>query len=309
MAQLNGTTVNGNLEVSGTISALDGALSISDTTNIGLELGRRDGASGTPYIDFHTNGDASTDYNSRILASGSKLDVTASSGLYVNGTKVSLIDHTHNELHNNTGGGDVSLVYSSGTHYFRPSNATTACGSSSYPWSHTYTDALTVNNNATVSGTTTTSGLTVNGSRITCKPTYDNTTTYATNLYVGTSGIFSRTTNTSSRTIKHDIDDLKNEDLLAENLYNLPVRQFKYNDGIITNEEDARYNKDLVGFIIEEMNEVYPIAVDKPCEDVKDWSWNAHYLIPPMLKLIQDQKSEIDSLKKDVEELKKLINE
>lgn len=140
--------------------------------------------------------------------------------------------------------------------------------------------------------------------KLSSSTTYNNTATYATNMYVGSSGMIYRTTNTSSRTIKHDIKELSDEDLKAENLYNLNVVQFKYNDGIITDEHDARYGKDLVGFIIENMNEVYPIAVDKPTDNVKEWSWNTQYLIPPMLKLIQEQHKELEQLKKEVQILK-----
>lgn len=65
-------------------SALNGNFSFSDPTNIGMELGRRDGTAGTPYIDFHTDGSSSTDYNSRILATGNQLQVTANGGMSLN---------------------------------------------------------------------------------------------------------------------------------------------------------------------------------------------------------------------------------
>lgn len=123
------------------------------------------------------------------------------------------------------------------------------------------------------------------------------TTSSAANVHITGAGIFQKTSTTSSRTIKHDIEELSSEDLVAENLYNLPVRQFKYNEDIITDKNDVRYMKNLPGFIIEEMNEAYPIAVDKPSDNVKEWSWNAQYLIPPMLKLIQDLHKEIEQLK------------
>ena len=122
-------------------------------------------------------------------------------------------------------------------------------------------------------------------------------------MYVGNTGIYSRTTNTSSRTIKHDIKELQDESIAAENLYNLPIHQAKYNEGVLTDTTDCRYLKDLPMFIIEEMDEVYPVAVDKPDEDVKTWSWNAQYLIPPMLKLIQDQKKQLDELEKRLQRL------
>lgn len=73
-------------------TALNGNFSFSDTTNIGMELGRRDGTGGTPYIDFHTDGSSSTDYNSRLLATGNQLQVTASGGFSVNGHNIEELD-------------------------------------------------------------------------------------------------------------------------------------------------------------------------------------------------------------------------
>lgn len=219
--------------------------------------------------------------------------IYASSTIYEGGTALSSkyapLSHSHSEYatathyhssirHISTNTTIIDTYQDSdGTYFFRPPSGSTSVvlGGSSYPFARLYTK-----------------GLTVSESRIVCKPSYDNTTTYATNLYVGTTGIYSRTTNTSSRTIKHEIERLSADELKAENLYDLGVVQFKYNDGIITDTEDARYGKTLPGFIIEDMNNVYPIAVDKPGDNVKDWSWNAQYMIPPMLKLIQDQHSE-----------------
>ena len=54
------------------IKALGLGFEVADNTNIGIELGRRDGVAGTPYIDFHTDG-TTADYNVRLLATGSKL--------------------------------------------------------------------------------------------------------------------------------------------------------------------------------------------------------------------------------------------
>ena len=69
-------------------SALNGNFSFSDPTNIGMEIGRKDGTAGTPYIDFHTDGKSGTDYNSRLLATGNQLQITASGGLTLNGNQV-----------------------------------------------------------------------------------------------------------------------------------------------------------------------------------------------------------------------------
>ena len=168
----------------------------------------------------------------------------------------------------------------------RPVNAKdnpTSLGSSTNPWYKLWTERIEI-----------TQG------RIVCPATYNNTVSSATNMYVSNSGTISRTTSTSSRTIKHDIKDLSSDDIRADKLYDLDVVQFKYNDGIITDENDSRYRKTLPGFIIENMEEVYPIAVDKPSDNVQEWSWNAQYLIPPMLKLIQDLRKEVDELKEKV---------
>ena len=83
-----------NLSLLGSFSALNnigGGFSISDPVNVGIELGRKDGTSGTPYIDFHTDGQASTDFNSRILASGSELQITASGGVSINGYNIASV--------------------------------------------------------------------------------------------------------------------------------------------------------------------------------------------------------------------------
>ena len=175
----------------------------------------------------------------------------------------------------------VGMYYEDDLYYLRPYAASkVVSGSMGFPWYNTWTERLNVTKE-----------------RIVCKPSYDKTVTYSPNLYVGTSGMFSRYESSSSRTIKHDIKDLSDEDLKAEHLYDIGVVQFKYNDGIITEKTDARYGKDLPGFIIEDLVEKYPIAVDMTGEDISKWSWNERYLIPPMLKLLQDQHREIEYLK------------
>lgn len=227
----------------------------------------------TPYIDFHF-GNSNADYTSRIIESASgTLNVQAK--LQVKGTAVSLHGHTHNILHNTAANKDIKFIKDGNYCYFIPDNNGTSfaiCGSTGNPWYKTYTERLEVTKE-----------------RIVCKPTVETTTTYAANVYVGTTGIFTKyKASTSSKYIKHDIKELQDETINAERLYDVDVVQFKYNEGELPN-GDQRYLKDLPGFIIENMAEVYPIAVDKQTEDSKGWSWNDHYIIPPMLKLIQEQ--------------------
>lgn len=181
-----------------------------------------------------------------------------------------------------------------------PTNSSQTCGTTDDPWYRVWTNRLTVKAAKPTFlylGTTEGTGLSEVGSVVTS----------AANCYVGTGGILSKTSNPSSRTIKHDIKDLEDESIKAERLYELPVHQAKYNADIL-DKNDGRYLKDMPMFIIEEMNEIYPIAVDMNGDNVKDWSWNERYLLPPMLKLIQDQKKEIDTLKEELKLIKESLN-
>ena len=228
--------------------------------------------------------------------------------------------HTHNSLYHTSSGERVAVVgqgsdsTSGVTYYYLRPDANVASismlGSPVTPWydinaqqAHiktTVAGKLIVDAGKPVfkyCGTTDGTGLSTVGS----------TVSYVANAFIGTGGTLSRSTNTSSRTIKHDIKDLEDDNIKAELLYDLPVHQAKYNADIL-GEDDDRYLKDLPMFIIEEMNEIYPAAVDKPTDNVKDWSWNSQYMIPPMLKLIQEQKKEIDLLKEEINALKEVVN-
>ena len=98
----------------------------------------------------------------------------------------------------------------------------------------------------------------------------------------------------SSRRYKNSIEDVRYSELKPERLYDLPVRQFKWNEGHF--EEEEHYNYDLinVGFIAEEVAEVYPFAA--VVIDGKVETWEVRGLLPPMLALIQQQKKKIDEL-------------
>lgn len=114
-----------------------------------------------------------------------------------------------------------------------------------------------------------------------------------------------RTTHSnSSARFKHDIKDVENKELDPHNLYNIEVKQFKYNDDIITDPNDCRYHKELIGFIAEQVQEVYPVAVDvNECGECEAWS--PQYIVPPMLALLQEQHEEIEKLKAELSELRK----
>ena len=104
----------------------------------------------------------------------------------------------------------------------------------------------------------------------------------------------------SSRKFKHDIKPIENAELDPEHLYDIEVVQFKYNDDYLE-ENDQRYGIDCIGFIAEQVNEVYPIAADRETGEPRNWEMR--YIIPPMLALIQQQKKKIDDLESRINEL------
>lgn len=105
-------------------------------------------------------------------------------------------------------------------------------------------------------------------------------------------------TSESSRRYKHDIKPIEDKELSPEKLYDIPVVQFVYNEDYLS-KEDPRFKKPIPGFIAEDIDKVYPIACDKSI-DGKPNNWNARYIVPPMLKLIQDQHKEIEQLKEQL---------
>lgn len=130
---------------------------------------------------------------------------------------------------------------------------------------------------------------------------YSKTVSTAANVNVASGGYLRRYTSSSKR-YKKDITDLTDADLSAENLYSARVVQFKYRDDYL-DDTDQRFNRDIPGFIVEELEEVYPIAVDYDDEQPEDW--NVRYIVPPMLKLIQEQHTEIEELKSRVSALER----
>lgn len=133
---------------------------------------------------------------------------------------------------------------------------------------------------------------------------YNNTVSSKPNMYIGTTGLIHRTTyvvdNTSSKRFKHDIKDVTNPTLDPHLLYDIEVKQFRFNDDT----EASRKGIDLIGFIAEQVEEVYPIAVDYD-ENGQVETWREHYIIPPMLKLIQEQHEQIEELTKRIEALER----
>ena len=134
----------------------------------------------------------------------------------------------------------------------------------------------------------------VNGTVVRLSGVYNRTTTAASNMLIATSPLAELFRSTaSSKRWKNSIGDISGE-LEASKLLSLPVRQFKFNNDYL-NEDDKRFDTLVPGFVAEEVAEHYPIAAEMG-EDGQVDDWNVRMLIPPMLKLIQDQESKIEDL-------------
>ena len=130
---------------------------------------------------------------------------------------------------------------------------------------------------------------------------YGNGEIFANNLgtTTGTPNIrqasgYLRFTSSSSQRYKNSIVDLKDVTALDPyKLLEIPVRAFKYNEGYVPN-TDERYDMLIPGFIAEEVEEVYPIAVDY--NDDKPETWVSNYIVPGMLQLIKDMNVRLNTL-------------
>lgn len=132
-----------------------------------------------------------------------------------------------------------------------------------------------------------------------------NTTSYAANMRIGPSSHQIYMSSASSQRYKTDIHPIQLDALSPDKLYDLPVREFKYREGYLS-DEDRLVDVSLPGFIAEEVDEFYPIACEYDESDRPE-NWNIRIMVPPMLKLIQEQHEEIELLKLRVEQQQKEI--
>jgi hypothetical protein len=119
----------------------------------------------------------------------------------------------------------------------------------------------------------------------------------SSNVIVGLGSPYAlqRATSSTAR-VKEDIADISNDELDPKRLLNIPIRQFKYLDTEIAT-TDPKYGMDLPGVIAEEVYEHYPVAVDLDSEGLPR-DWNVKLIVPPMLKLIQEQHKRITELER-----------
>lgn len=133
----------------------------------------------------------------------------------------------------------------------------------------------------------------------------DNTATNTANVWVtgqAGNGALGRVT-ASTQKIKKDIEPLSS----SFSILDIQTFQFKYKEDYLSS-TDNRFNKVVPGFIAEQMYEVLPIAVDLD-ENKEPENWNVRFIIPIMVKTIQDQQKLIDNLQNRMIELESQIGE
>lgn len=123
-----------------------------------------------------------------------------------------------------------------------------------------------------------------------------NASSYTNNVHIGSAGRFFMVSGSSKRW-KNSIEDIHDEAIDPHRLYDIEVKQFKFNKDYIKDENDQRYDTLVPGFIAEQIQEHYPIAVDID-EDGQARDWNMKYIIPPMLALIQELHERVKSLER-----------
>lgn len=100
----------------------------------------------------------------------------------------------------------------------------------------------------------------------------------------------------SSIRYKENVKLIDTEKYNVENLYNLHIKQFEFKKEY---RDKVNIKGEQIGIIAEELNELFPNAcIYNRAGEVENWSHRI--LIPAMLKLIQEQHTEIENLKRIV---------
>lgn len=112
---------------------------------------------------------------------------------------------------------------------------------------------------------------------------------------IDSSGYLRRGATVSSERYKNSIVDIADiPELDPSALLSIPVRAYKYNDDVLQG-DDSRYQVFIPGFIAEEVDAAYPLAVEYN-NDGQPEAVNAPYLIPGILALVQQQAATIRTL-------------
>lgn len=90
-----------------------------------------------------------------------------------------------------------------------------------------------------------------------------------------------------------------------ENLYNIEPIMARYKEGYLA-KGDERADAEFPMFIAEDVDKYFPLAVDHNTDGLPE-NWNERIMIPAMFAMLKNQKSEIDLLKQELNEIKQLL--
>lgn len=137
---------------------------------------------------------------------------------------------------------------------------------------------------------------------------YNNTSNTSNQVVIGTAGKLFRRASSSKRYKKHVRNMNQSE---CEGLYKIPVVWFIFKDGYLS-KEDRKIGIPIPGFYAEDVDKYLPDVADY-IEDKEGNSlpenWDDRTLIPYMVKCIQTQHEEIETLKSNQQKiLQALVN-
>ncbi len=121
---------------------------------------------------------------------------------------------------------------------------------------------------------------------------YDETGSATPNVHINSAGTILRC-GSSSRRYKHD-ESIDLGELDPRKLYELPVKTYLYNEDYLS-KKDPRYGQNFIGFIAEDVAEIYEPAVDYD-DQGRPESWNSRVIVPALLKLVQEQNERLKEL-------------
>jgi hypothetical protein len=99
----------------------------------------------------------------------------------------------------------------------------------------------------------------------------------------------------SSIRFKKDVVDINTVSALDPKLLlTVPIKAFRYRDDYL-DVEDERSGVLVPGFIAEELDAIYPVAVDHDIQG-RASRWSSDFIVPSMLALIQDQDARLKIL-------------
>lgn len=90
-----------------------------------------------------------------------------------------------------------------------------------------------------------------------------------------------------------------------ENLYNIEPIMARYKEGYLA-KGDERVDAEFPMFIAEDVDKYFPLAVDHNTDGLPE-NWNERIMIPAMFAMLKNQKSEINLLKQELNEIKQLL--